>query len=177
VKKNFKNKSFRKDANFYWKILPLQTIIHDKNMALPININQLISGKTVEWDRLEFKRGWNPEEVIHTICAFANDINNWGGGYIVIGIEEKDGMPILPPYGLLQNSLDSIQKELLNLCHKIEPSPQIVSEPIEFQGKYILINCLSGISKVRVNIFFDVIDNKEFINIFSICLLIPDKQY
>jgi len=32
-------------------------------MALPVNINQLISGKTVEWDRLEFKKGWNPGEI------------------------------------------------------------------------------------------------------------------
>jgi len=113
-------------------------------MALPININQLISGKTVEWDRLEFKRGWNPEEIIHTLCAFANDINNWGGGYIVVGIEEENGMPILPPYGLLQNSLDTIQKELVNLCHQIEPTPQIVSEPVEFQGQLILIIWVPG---------------------------------
>ncbi|NCN65108.1 MAG: hypothetical protein GW904_06285 [Candidatus Altiarchaeum hamiconexum] len=47
-------------------------------MALPININDLITGQTVEWERIEFKEGWNPEEVILTICAFANDINNWG---------------------------------------------------------------------------------------------------
>ena len=38
----------------------------------------------MEWERLEYKAGWNPEEIIHTICAFANDINNWGGGYIRI---------------------------------------------------------------------------------------------
>jgi len=63
-------------------------------MALPINIHQLITGKTVEWDRIEFKKGWNPEEILHTLCAFANDVNNWGGGYIVIGIEEKDGIPV-----------------------------------------------------------------------------------
>jgi len=113
-------------------------------MALPINISQLISGKTVEWDRLEFKTGWNPEDIIHTICAFANDINNWGGGYVVIGIKEKDGMPILPPCGLLPNSLDTIQKELLNLCHQIEPMPQIITEPVEFQGQYILIIWVPG---------------------------------
>ena len=29
-------------------------------MALPININELITGKTVEWERIEFKKGWNP---------------------------------------------------------------------------------------------------------------------
>lgn len=46
-------------------------------MALPINIEELINGKTVEWDRIEFKKGWNPEEIVHSICAFANDINNW----------------------------------------------------------------------------------------------------
>lgn len=69
-------------------------------MSLPVNIHELITGKTVESERIEFKKGWNPLEVIQSVCAFANDINNWGGGYIVLGIEEKNGIPILPPYGL-----------------------------------------------------------------------------
>lgn len=38
---------------------------------LPININDLINARTVEWERLEFKEGWNPEDVLHTMCAFA----------------------------------------------------------------------------------------------------------
>jgi hypothetical protein len=29
-------------------------------MALPINIEDLITGRTVEWERIEFKKGWNP---------------------------------------------------------------------------------------------------------------------
>ena len=113
-------------------------------MALPVNINQLISGKTVEWDRLEFKKGWNPEEIVCTLCAYANDINNWGGGYIVIGLEEKDGIPELPPMGLSQKNLDAIQKKLVELCHQIEPRPQIISEPVEFQGQLILIIWVPG---------------------------------
>ncbi len=28
-------------------------------MALPINIDQLINGQAVEWERIEFKEGWN----------------------------------------------------------------------------------------------------------------------
>jgi len=28
-------------------------------MALPVNIRDLINGRTVEWERIEFKRGWN----------------------------------------------------------------------------------------------------------------------
>ena len=48
-------------------------------MALAININELINGKVIEWGRLEFKHGWNPADILHSLCAFANDINNWGG--------------------------------------------------------------------------------------------------
>ena len=55
-------------------------------MPLPIAISDLLSGKTVEWERLEFKAGWNPLPVVHTLCAFANDFHNLGGGYIVIGV-------------------------------------------------------------------------------------------
>ena len=82
-------------------------------MALPVNINDLVNGRTVEWERLEFKKGWNPEVVIHSMCAFANDINNWGGGYIIIGIDEKEDKPVLPPDGLAQNQIDPIQKKII----------------------------------------------------------------
>lgn len=43
-------------------------------MALPINIDDLINCRTVESERIEFKEGWNLEEVIRPLCAFANDI-------------------------------------------------------------------------------------------------------
>ena len=36
----------------------------------------------------EFKQIWK-DEYIKIICAFANDFHNLGGGYIVVGIEEK----------------------------------------------------------------------------------------
>ena len=84
-------------------------------MALPVNIEDLIHGRTVEWERLEFKKGWNPEDIIHTMCAFANDLHNWGGGYIIVGIAENNGQPGLPPVGLQQNQLDTIQKKIIEL--------------------------------------------------------------
>lgn len=65
-------------------------------MNLPININQLLHGKAVEWERLELKEGWNPEVVLRSICAFANDFHNPGGGYIVVGIQEYNA--IMPNY-------------------------------------------------------------------------------
>ena len=108
-------------------------------MALPINIEELVHGNTIEWERLEFKQSWNPEDVIHTMCAFANDLNNWGGGYIIIGIAEKNGQPVLPPVGLLQNQLDSFQKKVLELSHKISPNYSPIIHPYRLQGSNILV--------------------------------------
>ena len=46
-------------------------------MAIPTNIETLLKGNIVESARLEFKKNWNPESILHSICAFANDIDNW----------------------------------------------------------------------------------------------------
>jgi len=108
-------------------------------MGLPINIEDLVNGQSVEWDRIEFKEGWNPEAILHTITAFANDINNWGGGYIVVGIEEMDGTPVLPPKGLLQGQLDKVQKDIVNICNKISPNYMPVTQPYVLSGKHIFI--------------------------------------
>lgn len=76
-------------------------------MALPININDLLNGKPVEWERLEFKAGWNPEAVLHTLCAFASDIHNLGGGYILIGVAEHNGRPVrLSRLSMIRRPLD-----------------------------------------------------------------------
>ena len=44
-------------------------------MDLLININDLLTARTVEWERLEFKAGWNPESTLRSLCAFANDFH------------------------------------------------------------------------------------------------------
>jgi len=114
-------------------------------MNLPININQLLHGKAVEWERLEFKSGWNPEVILRSICAFANDFHNLGGGYIVVGIEEKDAQPVLPPKGLNPNKIDAIQKELLALGHNaIMPNYHPIVFPVVVQEKTILVIWVPG---------------------------------
>lgn len=47
-------------------------------MAIPTNIKTLLSGDVVEWARIEFKETWDPEASLKTVCAFANDLDNWG---------------------------------------------------------------------------------------------------
>ncbi|WP_197037195.1 KTSC domain-containing protein [Flavobacterium sp. ZB4P23] len=108
-------------------------------MALPINIDELLHGNTVEWDRIELKKGWNPEDIIHSLCAYANDINNWDGGYLIIGVEEDNGKAKLPPIGLQVQELDAIQKKLIELAHKLSPVYIPVFQPYLINEIHILV--------------------------------------
>ena len=38
-------------------------------MALPLNIDDLIHQRKVESARIEYKKDWNPEKVLHSVCA------------------------------------------------------------------------------------------------------------
>ena len=103
-------------------------------MALPINVGELIENRVVESTRIEYKSDWDPGPIVHSITAFANDIDNSGGGYIVVGIEEQNGMPKIPISGLNKGSIDRIQKELLNKCNLIEPRYLPVPESGELRS-------------------------------------------
>lgn len=108
-------------------------------MALPLNIIDLINRRTVENARVEYKHDWNPESIIHTITAFANDIDNWGGGYVIIGVGEENGMPKLPVKGLSRNSIDTINREILQKCNLIEPRYIPVVEHVIYEGVDVLV--------------------------------------
>ncbi len=112
---------------------------------LPINLNSLLHHRTIESERVEYKAGWNPEAVLHSICAFANDFHNLGGGYVVVGVEEKNGQAVLPPAGLQPEQIDRIQKELLNLGNAaIQPSYHPLTATYAVQGKLILVLWVPG---------------------------------
>lgn len=113
-------------------------------MALPINIDDLIHQRVVEQNRIEYKAGWNPSPIIHSITAFANDFDNMGGGYLIMGIEEKNGRPVFPIKGLDPDSLDEIQQDLLNKCNFIEPRYIPIIEPTVVDGKDILVLWIPG---------------------------------
>ena len=113
-------------------------------MAIPVNIEDLINRRVVESTRIEFKSDFNPNAIIHSICAFANDIDNLGGGYIIVGVEEKDGSPVFPVKGSEQSRIDNILKELVGYCHCIEPLYNPIVEPVLFQDVYVIVIWVPG---------------------------------
>lgn len=120
-------------------------------MAIPITIEKLLNENVVEWARIEFKEGWNPNTTLKTIAAFANDIDNWGGGYIVIGAQEKDGRLVRPVKGLDPDQIDTIQKELLRYCKYLSPAYLPQSEPVDYDGrKLLMVWCPGGYDRPYV---------------------------
>ncbi|MFQ5568244.1 MAG: Fic family protein [Rhodothermales bacterium] len=107
---------------------------------LPINLEDLLRQRTVEGERIEYKAGWNPDAVIRTLCAFANDFENLGGGYIVIGQDCDDtGRPIFPPQGIPDHELDKIQQELLRYCNLIQPPYFPILSLERYEGRNLLV--------------------------------------
>lgn len=108
-------------------------------MALPINIEDLLNKKRLESNRIEFKASWNPDKIYHTICAFATDLENTGGGYILVGIEEENGIAKRPVKGINELEIDKIMKEMVAYDAKISPSYLCKVSPEEVDGKTILV--------------------------------------
>ena len=128
--------------------------------SLLINVNDLLSLQGVEKQRVEFKKAWHSRkeggtywQIVHTVCAFANDYYNDNGGYIIIGVEEKenwedegdDRQIILPPLGVPGKDLDRIQREITGACRaNITPEyfPILSPEVVESAGegrKHVLV--------------------------------------
>lgn len=79
-----------------------------------------------------------------SICAFANDFDDLGGGYLVVGVDAPDGKPILPPVGVDENDIDHIQREMVGLNNLINPAyfPRVSVEDID--GKKIIVIWVPG---------------------------------
>lgn len=113
------------------------------SLILPINVDDLLLARSVESARIEFKAAWDPAvegpQVLKTICAFANDIQNLNGGYVVLGVAESDGVAILPPVGLAETALDGIQRWIRGQCNRMDPPYQPVLSPEVIEGRHVLV--------------------------------------
>jgi ATP-dependent DNA helicase RecG len=110
---------------------------------LPINLDDLIHSRGFESERRELKKGWDDQtrrSTIRTICAFANDLHNLNGGYVIIGIAEADGRPVLPPEGISEADLDRVQKEIAGDCRgMLVPDYLPLISPEVYQDRHLIV--------------------------------------
>ena len=134
-------------------------------MAIPTNIKTLLSGEVVEWARIEFKETWDAAASLKSVCAFANDLDNWGGGYIVIGVKEEDGRPAYPLQGIPIEKIDAYQKSIYEKCKLIRPGYTPIIGVETYQDKqFIVIWCPGGDSRPYSSPKTMKKDNKERIH-------------
>ena len=110
---------------------------------LPINLEDLLYCRGVESERIEFKASWDPKttgfQVLKTICAFANDLHNLNGGYVVIGVRESEGQAVLPPSGLSSEEIEFAQKWISGHCTRLNPPYHPVLSPEVIDDRRILV--------------------------------------
>lgn len=129
-------------------------------MALAININDLLNKQKIEPNRIEFKKGWNPASIYHSICAFANDFDDLGGGYIVVGVDtdEATGVAIRPVEGIPTEKIDGILQEMVGYNNKISPYYMPRTSVEEVDGKSVLVIwCPAGIRVTQRSISMSVV--------------------
>lgn len=109
-------------------------------MALLLNIEDLLNQQKIETNRIEFKKGWNPVTTYHSICAFANDFDDLGGGYIIVGVDTDDnGVAIRPVEGVAEEKIDDILQDMIGYNAKFSPyyMPRTSIEDVD--GKKVLV--------------------------------------
>lgn len=132
--------------------------------CLPINVEDLLYFRGIESPRVELKASWDEvttgPQVIRTICAFANDFQNLNGGYVVIGVAQENGSPILPPKGLDADEMEQAQQWIRGKCATIDAAYQPVFSPETVYGKHILVIWAPG-SDVRPHQAYDKYGKQE----------------
>ena len=110
---------------------------------LPVNVDRLLRNRGVESERVEFKASWDPAttgwQVLRTVCAFANDLHNLNGGYVVIGVEEHDGRAVLPPRGLPDAEVEAAQIWIRGHCNRIDPPYFPIFSPETVEDRRVLV--------------------------------------
>jgi predicted HTH transcriptional regulator len=117
-------------------------------LELPLGIRMLLDPDRVDGLRLELKANDDKpclDAVTRTVAAFANDLHNANGGYIVLGVQEDQGRPVLPAAGIPTDELDAAQSRVLAACRRIVPTylPTMVIERLD-AASLIVLRCPAG---------------------------------
>ncbi len=83
------------------------------------------------------------------ICAFANDIDDLGGGYVIVGVDtDENGVANRPVVGIDESRIDGILQEMIGYNAKIAPYYMPRTSVEDVDGKKVLVIwCPSGANR------------------------------
>jgi predicted HTH transcriptional regulator len=122
-------------------------------MDFNIDLKELF---TRESERVEWKENGDDinvvQSIVKTMSAFANDISNFGGGYVICGAKEiKDayGFPKVQYTGLSANKLKEIEGKVLQHCRdyvspSISPIVHEMINPIDANTRILVFVVLAS---------------------------------
>jgi len=140
-------------------------------MEININLKEL---SLRESERVEWKENGDDKDVakkiVKTICAFANDISNLGGGYVVCGAKEiKDeyDFPKIEYTGLTSTKIKEIEGTVLQYCRDYVSPPiiPIVNELENPNEKNTRILVFIILATTDAHIFRDRLSNNYYVRI------------
>lgn len=112
-------------------------------MTVAIDIQQLSARES---EQTEWKEGVaDVDDVVATLSAFANDLQNLGGGYVVCGAREArdaHGFPVLVRTGLAASRLKEVENQVLAKCRDlVSPpiTPMVEELPSDEESRRILV--------------------------------------
>lgn len=115
----------------------------DVDMTIPIDLAEL---SRRENEQTEWKENVaDIDDVVATLSAFANDLQNLGGGYVVCGAREErdaDGFPRLARTGLTASRLKEVENTVLARCRdRVSPPlvPLVEELPSDNDSRRILV--------------------------------------
>lgn len=122
-------------------------------MAVDIDLHELAARES---EQVEWKEGVaDTEDVVRTLVAFANDLANLGGGYVVCGAREvKDahGFQALELPGLSSERLRQVEGKVLTACReRVSPplAPLTVELPAADPACRVLVFILPATSSAH----------------------------
>lgn len=115
----------------------------DSPMAYSVDLAVLArrESEQVEWK----ENVADTDDVVATISAFANDLANLGGGYVVCGAREETdahGFPVLRRVGLTAPRLKEIEGRVMDDCQKrVSPAitPRVEMLPADEADRRVLV--------------------------------------
>jgi len=119
-----------------------------------IDLSQLLvrEGEQVEWKDAVA----DPEDVVATLSAFANDCSNLGGGYVVCGaaeVKDAHGFPMVDLTGLTASRLKEIEGRVLAGCRdRVSPSiaPAVHEVPAGDPARRVLVFVMPATQKAHL---------------------------